>query len=306
MQINDFAVTSRIPTLFRAQPSAAAHRARASPAISSALNWFQPRIAPTYFDSLAGAAGARGASVWVLLVMTVVAWAWPGLFMVAPPTTSRATRTASSISMCPRPGCRWWCTWLMAFWAGDRPDVAHAGLSSKSWRWPARPPAPAFTVIMALWTGALWGKPTWGAWWVWDARLTSELRAAVPLPGRDGPACQAIDDPAAPTAPPGCWRWWAWSTVPVIYFSVKWWNTLHQGADHPRVQGESSMDPTPMLPPLMLVMVIGTKLCVSHRFAGCWRARADLVLEREAGKPTGCAKNWARSGIDTAHGSAAP
>ena len=59
-------------------------------------------------------------------------------------------------------------------------------------------PTGALMAFLSLWTGALWGKPMWGAWWVWDARLTSELVGVV--------------------------------NIPIIYFSVKWWNTLHQGS----------------------------------------------------------------------------
>lgn len=90
-------------------------------------------------------------------------------------------------------------------------------------------PTGALFTFLALWTGALWGKPTWGTWWVWDARLTSELillflyfgfmalRAAIDDARR-------ADRAAAVLALVGV------VNVPIIYFSVQWWNTLHQGA----------------------------------------------------------------------------
>ncbi len=90
-------------------------------------------------------------------------------------------------------------------------------------------PTGALFSFIALWTGALWGKPTWGTWWVWDARLTSELillflylgfialKAAIPDPVRS-------DRAGAILALLGV------VNVPIIYFSVQWWNTLHQGA----------------------------------------------------------------------------
>jgi heme exporter protein C len=90
-------------------------------------------------------------------------------------------------------------------------------------------PTGALFTFIALWTGSLWGRPTWGTYWVWDARLTSELillflyfgfialRAAIEDPRR-------ADRAAAILALVGV------VNVPIIYYSVQWWNTLHQGA----------------------------------------------------------------------------
>ena len=90
-------------------------------------------------------------------------------------------------------------------------------------------PTGALFAFLALWTGAVWGKPTWGTWWVWDARLTSELillflylgyvalNAAIDDPRRADRACALLALAGA-------------VNVPVIYYSVQWWNTLHQGA----------------------------------------------------------------------------
>jgi len=90
-------------------------------------------------------------------------------------------------------------------------------------------PTGALFAFLALWTGAIWGKPTWGTWWVWDARLTSELillflylgyvalNAAIDDPRRADRACALLALAGA-------------VNVPVIYYSVQWWNTLHQGA----------------------------------------------------------------------------
>jgi len=90
-------------------------------------------------------------------------------------------------------------------------------------------PTGALFTFIALWTGSLWGKPTWGTYWVWDARLTSELvllflylgfialRAAIDEPRR-------ADRAAAVLALVGV------VNIPIIYYSVQWWSTLHQGA----------------------------------------------------------------------------
>jgi heme exporter protein C len=90
-------------------------------------------------------------------------------------------------------------------------------------------PTGALFTAIALWTGALWGKPTWGTWWVWDARLTSELILLFLYLGFM--ALQAaIDDPRRADRAGALVALVGAINVPVIYFSVKWWNTLHQGA----------------------------------------------------------------------------
>ncbi len=85
-----------------------------------------------------------------------------------------------------------------------------------------------FTVV-ALWTGSMWGKPTWGAWWVWDARLTSELLLLFLYLGYISLRA-AIDDPNRAAKASGLLALVGVVNVPIIYFSVTWWNTLHQGA----------------------------------------------------------------------------
>ena len=90
-------------------------------------------------------------------------------------------------------------------------------------------PTGAMFTFIALWSGALWGKPTWGTWWVWDARLTSELillflyLGFIALKG-------AIPDPARADRAGAILALVGAVNVPIIYFSVQWWNTLHQGA----------------------------------------------------------------------------
>ncbi len=85
-----------------------------------------------------------------------------------------------------------------------------------------------FTVV-ALWTGSMWGKPTWGTWWVWDARLTSELLLLFLYLGYISLRA-AIDDPNRAAKASGLLALVGVVNVPIIYFSVTWWNTLHQGA----------------------------------------------------------------------------
>ena len=90
-------------------------------------------------------------------------------------------------------------------------------------------PTGALFAFISLWTGALWGKPMWGAWWVWDARLTSELILLFLYLGFIALQASIEDSRRADKA--GALLAIVGSVnVPIIYFSVKWWNTLHQGS----------------------------------------------------------------------------
>ena len=90
-------------------------------------------------------------------------------------------------------------------------------------------PTGALFTFIALWTGALWGKPTWGAWWLWDARLTSELILLFLYLGFIA-LHASIDDPRRADRAAALLAIVGSVNVPIIYFSVQWWNTLHQGA----------------------------------------------------------------------------
>ena len=90
-------------------------------------------------------------------------------------------------------------------------------------------PTGAMFTFLALWTGALWGRPTWGAYWVWDARLTSELVLLFLYLGFIA-LKSAISDPMRADRAGAILALVGVVNVPIIYFSVQWWNTLHQGA----------------------------------------------------------------------------
>lgn len=90
-------------------------------------------------------------------------------------------------------------------------------------------PTGALFAFISLWSGAMWGKPMWGAWWVWDARLTSELILLFLYFGFIA-LHASIDDPRRADRAAALLAIVGSVNVPIIYFSVKWWNTLHQGA----------------------------------------------------------------------------
>ncbi len=114
-------------------------------------------------------------------------------------------------------------------------------------------PTGAMFTFVALVTGAFWGKPTWGAWWVWDARLTSELILLFLYIGYMSLQA-AIDDPRRADRAGAILAIVGVINVPVIYFSVKWWNTLHQGSS---INLTTSPTMAAIMLKGMLIMAIG-------------------------------------------------
>ena len=135
-------------------------------------------------------------------------------------------------------------------------------------------PTGALMTFIALFTGALWGKPTWGTWWVWDARLTSELILLFLYFGFLS-LHASIDDPRRADRSAAVLALVGVINVPIIYFSVKWWNTLHQGAT-------ISMTKAPAMASQMLLgmlLMLGSFWLYSIA-TSLYRCRT-LVLERE-------------------------
>lgn len=134
-------------------------------------------------------------------------------------------------------------------------------------------PVGAGYTVVALITGALWGQPTWGTWWVWDARLTSELLllllyvGAIVLQG-------AFEDRERGRRAAGLLAIVGVVNLPVIYFSVVWWNTLHQGATLSPSQGAQ-------LAPEMLHALLAMTLAAWCHCAGSGLLRAHLSLRAQ-------------------------
>jgi heme exporter protein C len=114
----------------------------------------------------------------------------------------------------------------------------------------AASPIGASFALLCLVTGSLWGKPMWGTWWAWDARLTSVLILFFLYLGHMA-LLNAFDDPARGAKAAAILALAGFVNVPIIKFSVDWWNTLHQPASVSKM-GMPSIDPN-MLLPLMLM-----------------------------------------------------
>jgi heme exporter protein C len=160
---------------------------------------------------------------------------------------------------------------VMAFWAAIG-WAFNARLASMVAR--ALAPTGAMFTFLALWTGAFWGKPTWGTWWVWDARLTSELILLFLYLGFMA-LVNAIDDTRRADQAGALLAIVGAVNVPIIYFSVKWWNTLHQGAT-------ISMTAAPKMAHTMLTaMLLMTFAFWAYAFAVVFMRTRAIVLERE-------------------------
>ena len=134
-------------------------------------------------------------------------------------------------------------------------------------------PTGAIMTFLALWTGALWGKPTWGTWWVWDARLTSELVLLFLYVGFMA-LHGAIEDVRRADRAAGLLALVGVVNVPIIYFSVKWWNTLHQGAS---ISPSGVSMATPMLVGMLVMTLAFWAYCIA---AALMRVRL-IILARE-------------------------
>ena len=149
--------------------------------------------------------------------------------------------------------------WMAMFCYSSMAIAAAVGLI---WKHPladvaakATAPIGACFTFLALFTGSLWGKPMWGTWWVWDARLTSMLVLLFLYLGYIA-LVNAFDDPTRGTRASSILVLVGFINVPIIKFSVDWWNTLHQPASVIKMGGPS-IDAS-MLWPLLLMAVAFT------------------------------------------------
>src|SRR5258705_6016622 len=185
------------------------------------INWFKYSSPQTFFP-LAGKL-ALGFGALALLACAIGLYLG---FFVAPTDAQQGDSYRIIFVHVPAAWMSMFLYVVMAIWAG-----LGLGLNARPSFMMAQAIAPtgAMFTFLALLTGAMWGKPTWGAWWVWDARLTSELillfqYIGIILLRASIDDLRRADRASAVLALVGV------INVPIIYFSVRWWNTLHQGA----------------------------------------------------------------------------
>ena len=232
------------------------------------IRWFR-YAAPSRFYPLAGAL-----LPWFWATAAVFAAAGLGVgFLVAPTDATQGESYRIMFIHVP------------AAWMSMLIYLAMAAWAAVGWMFNARmasmlaqalaPTGALFTVVTLL-TGSLWGRPTWGTWWVWDARLTSELVLLFLYLGFMA-LVAAIDDLRRADQAAALLAIVGVVNVPIIYFSVRWWNTLHQGAS-------ISLTAAPtMARTMLLAMLLMTLSFWAYAFAVAFTRARALVLEREAG-----------------------
>jgi heme exporter protein C len=225
--------------------------------------------APATFYALAGRLAPWFASAAALLA---IAGLWIG-FAIAPTDFQQGEVYRIIFIHVPAAWMSMFIYLVMAFWS-----ILALSFNARLSAMMAQSLAPTGAVMtfIALWTGALWGRPTWGTYWAWDARMTSELillflyfgvialRNAIDDPRRADRACALLSIVGA-------------VNIPIIYFSVQWWNTLHQGAS-------VSLTAAPKMATFMLtgMLVMALAAWFYTIAVSLWRVRA-IILERERG-----------------------
>jgi heme exporter protein C len=162
---------------------------------------------------------------------------------------------------------------VMAFWS-----ALSLGFNTRLSGMMAQALAPtgALMTFIALWTGAFWGRPTWGTYWAWDARMTSELILLFLYFGVIA-LRNAIDDDRRADRACGVLALVGAVNVPIIYFSVQWWNTLHQGSS-------VSMVAAPKMAAIMLAGMLVMAIAVWFYSIAVTLVRVRcIILERERG-----------------------
>lgn len=234
--------------------------------LTPVVHWFK-YASPQHFYGLAGRLWPWFAALSVVLMAVGL---WIGLF-VAPTDAQQGQGYRIIFVHVPTSQISMLIYVAMAGWAGIGLafNTRLSGMMAS-----ALAPTGALFTVLSLVTGSLWGKPMWGTWWVWDARLTSELILLFLYLGFM--ALQAsIDDPRRADKACAVLALVGVVNVPIIYFSVVWWNTLHQGASV-----SLSKAPSMAAPMLwgMLIMVVAFWM---YAIAAVLARVRTIILDRE-------------------------
>lgn len=209
-------------------------------------SWFHKLGSPPYFDQR-----ARVWAPWLeLMALALVAYGLLGGLWLAPPDYQQGEVYRIIYVHVPA-------AWLsLALYSA----MAVAGIVVVVWRMKLAesalvclaPVGASFTAL-ALATGMIWGKPTWGAYWVWDARLTSELVLLFLYLGVIA-LNNAMPDARRGARAAALLAIVGWVNVPIVHYSVEWWNSLHQTASIARL-GKPALDASMLWP--LLAMALG-------------------------------------------------
>ncbi len=230
------------------------------------INWFK-FASPASFYPLAGKA-------WPWFAALATAFCAAGLwisFFVAPTDFQQGEGYRIIFIHVPASWMSMFIYCVMAFWAaiGITFNTRLSGMMSS-----ALAPTGALFAFISLWTGALWGKPMWGAWWVWDARLTSMFVLFLLYLGYMA-VWQAIEDPHRAATIARIVALAGFVNVPIVKFSVDWWNSLHQPANVFRMGGPT-ID-LAMLAPLLVMGVAYFLLFLALHFTAM---RTEIAARR--------------------------
>jgi heme exporter protein C len=237
------------------------------------MNWFY-YASPTTFYGLAG----RLAPWFFAIAAICAAWGlWLGFF-VAPTDFQQGEAYRIIFLHVPAAWMSMFLYFLVACY-GALTLTFNTRLSAMMAR--AIAPTGAMFTFVALWSGAFWGRPTWGAYWVWDARLTSELVLLFLYFGFMA-LSNAFEDPRRGDRAAALLALIGVVNLPIIYFSVQWWNTLHQGSS---VSFKGTSMHIAMLQAMLMMSFAAWMYAVG---AALVRVRS-IILERERHT------QWARS-----------
>ncbi len=239
--------------------------------------WFHKMSSPPHFYRIAGLLTPWFG--WISLILVVVAL-YGGL-VLAPADYQQKDAFRIIYIHAPSAWMSMFIYATMAIAAGVgliwRIKLAHAVAAASA-------PIGASFTLLALATGSLWGRPMWGTWWEWDARLTSELILLFLYLGYIA-LRSSIEDPQRADKSSAVLALVGVVNLPIIHYSVYWWNSLHQGATVTRMDKPAiTFD---MLWPLLL-MIVAFQLYYGALL--CMRVRAE-VLKRERNA------SWLREGI---------
>ncbi|RST88272.1 heme ABC transporter permease [Aquibium carbonis] len=163
--------------------------------------------------------------------------------------------------------------------------MSMSAIGTLVWRHPladvalkAAAPIGAMFTVLCLITGSIWGKPMWGTWWVWDARLTSVFILFLMYLGLIA-LTRALDDPGRSARAAAIVTLVGFINIPIIKFSVDWWNTLHQPASVIRLDGPT-IHPTMLWPLLICALGFSLLFFTLHLMAirtEIWRRRVTAM-----------------------------